>query len=40
MAASHFASQLRKDLNIEMIRAKIAEERFLSQKAGKYDKYE
>nr|XP_044622670.1 disks large-associated protein 5-like isoform X3 [Equus asinus] len=40
MAASHFASQLRKDLSIEMIRTKIAEESFLSQKADRYDKYE
>uniref|UniRef100_A0A5F5PMF8 DLG associated protein 5 n=1 Tax=Equus caballus TaxID=9796 RepID=A0A5F5PMF8_HORSE len=40
MTASHFASQLKKDFDTEMIRTKIAEESFLSEEADRYDKYE
>lgn len=40
MASSHFASRLRKDLSIDMIRIKIVHRKSLSQKANRHKEYE
>nr|XP_008534994.1 PREDICTED: disks large-associated protein 5 isoform X1 [Equus przewalskii]XP_008534995.1 PREDICTED: disks large-associated protein 5 isoform X1 [Equus przewalskii] len=40
MASSHFASRLRKDLSVDMIRTKIVHRKSLSQKANRHKEYE
>ncbi|XP_023581981.1 disks large-associated protein 5 isoform X2 [Trichechus manatus latirostris] len=40
MSSSHFASRHRKDLSTDMIRAKIARRKSLSQKENRYKEYE